>query len=93
MNDELNSVELGHAISLKLSEENNMTESLFAMGYYWYYRMGTRYYEQALQYFERAINNDDSFWANQAIRYYNSVAQYANENSRGPNGQIQYYQE
>ena len=93
MNDELNNIELGHAISLKLSEENNMTESLFAMGYYWYYRMGTQYYEQALPYFERALNNDNSFWAEQALRYYNGVAQYANEEYRGPNGQIQYYQE
>ena len=93
MNDELNNIELGHAISLKLSEENNMTESLFAMGYYWYYRMGTQYYEQALPYFERALNNDNSFWAKQALRYYNGVAQYANEEYRGPNGQIQYYQE
>lgn len=92
MEDSLNARELGYAISLKLAEENNMTEALFTLGYYWYYIMGEYNYETSLCYFERALNNDNSFWAKQAMDFYNAIAQYANENFRGPNGQIQYYE-
>ncbi len=92
MEDSLNSRALGYAISLKLAEENNMTEALFTLGYYWFYIMGENNYETSLAYFERALNNDNSFWANQAMKYYNNIAQYANQEFRGPNGQIQYYE-
>lgn len=92
MEESLNSRYLGYAISLKLAEVDNMTESLFTLGYYWFYIMGEKYYETSLSYFERALNNDNSFWANQAMKYYNNIAQYANKEFRGPNGQIQYYE-
>lgn len=92
MEDSLNARPLGYAISLKLAEENNMTEALFTLGYYWFYIMGERNYETSLYYFERALNNDNSFWAQQAMKFYNEIAQFANENYRGPNGQIQYYE-
>lgn len=78
MNEVLNNQNLGYAISLKLSEENNMTESLFAMGY-WYYISGEKYYETAMSYFKRAFDNDNSYWAQQSVDYYNSIVDYLND--------------
>lgn len=91
MEDSLNELELGHAISLKLAEENHVTESLFAMEYYWYYKVGEHEYAKSLSYFERALNNDRTYWANEALRYYNTIAKYVNEEYLGPDDQIPLY--
>lgn len=97
MDESFNSRELGYAISLKLAEDNNITESLFTLGYYWYWleekNMEHYYYERSLSYFERALNNDNSFWAKKALQAYNEVARFANEYCRGPEFQIPYYEE
>ena len=91
MEESLNELELGHAISLKLAEENRITESLFAMGYYWYYRIGEHEYAKSLSYFERALNNDHTYWGNEALRQYNAIAKYVNETYLDADNQIPLY--
>jgi len=93
MEDSLNQLELGHAISLKLAEENNMTESLFAMGWYTYYKTQRWTYDVVLGYFERALNSGSSYWADQALRYYNGIAEEANSNINDESLHYPYYRE
>lgn len=95
---------LGYAISLMLAEEKGFTESLYALGQYYHYRNGTYYPSQtlmnkrdvwgmALYYYERALNNDNSKFANAAMKEYNDLARYINErDGRSAEVAIPYYQ-
>lgn len=93
MEESLNSLSLGYAISLKLTEEYNMTESLFAMGWYYYYKVSKINYKIILRYFERALNNDNSFWAKKALQCYNSIAEEVNQGINDEKYKIPYYKE
>ena len=76
-----------------LSEEYNMTESLFAMGWYYYYKVSKINYKIILRYFERALNNDNSFWAKKALQCYNSIAEEINQGINDEKYKIPYYKE